>query len=167
MKKLIKYYYSEQTVPKHLLEVVEAFEKNVSRFDSEVFDKDITSNFVLESVREDLENLGYKVESGKKDLEKIIFRFITKSRGEITFHADAYNPEQKTIIEVEAGRAVVNNQFLKDLYQASAIKECDYLVIAVKKVYRKNEDFDKVAKFIDGIFPNPLVKIKGVLVIGY
>jgi hypothetical protein len=56
---------------------------------------------------------------------------------------------------------------LKDLYQASVIKECDYLVIAVKKVYRKNEDFDKVAKFIDGIFPNPLVGIKGVLVIGY
>ena len=35
-----------------------------------------------------------------------------------TFEVDAYSQATRTVIEVEAGRAVVNNQFLKDLFEA-------------------------------------------------
>ncbi|WP_336774145.1 hypothetical protein [Paenibacillus sp. MMO-58] len=34
------------------------------------------------------------------------------------FEADAYNKEFETVLEIEAGRAATNYQFLKDLFQA-------------------------------------------------
>ena len=47
------------------------------------------------------------------------------------FEADGLNAEYKTVIEVEAGRGYANNQFLKDLFQASVMHNIDYLIIAV------------------------------------
>ena len=171
--KNIQFYFAGGEIPEHLRNVIKCFEKNSYHFDSEKFLKDIKSNYVLEKVREDLEKLGFTVETGKKSKEKIIFKIPTLYHEEIEFQADAYNYETKTIIEVEAGRAVINNQFLKDFYQASVINECDYLVIAVKKLYRSSKsvgkDFEKVSKFMDGIFNNPrfIVPLKGILIIGY
>ena len=50
-----------------------------------------------------------------------------------TFEVDAYNEAQKNIVEVEAGRAFANNQFLKDFFEAIIIDDIDYLIIAVRK----------------------------------
>ena len=47
------------------------------------------------------------------------------------FEADAYHVEQCFVVEVEAGRATANNQFLKDLFQACMMDEVKYLCIAV------------------------------------
>ena len=52
------------------------------------------------------------------------------------FDADAVDRERKLVLEVEAGRAIVNNQFLKDLFQACMMRDIDYLAIAVRKIYR-------------------------------
>jgi hypothetical protein len=40
-------------------------------------------------------------------------------------------------IEVEAGRAVDNNQFLKDIFQACMMFAVDYLILGVKNYYRQ------------------------------
>ena len=34
-----------------------------------------------------------------------------------TFNPDAYHPELGIVIEIEAGRAIINNQILKDFFQ--------------------------------------------------
>ena len=52
-----------------------------------------------------------------------------------SFEADAWNIPEKMVLEVEAGRAVVNNQFLKDLFQACMMHDVDYLGIAVRNTY--------------------------------
>ena len=149
--------------------MIQVFEENLNQIDSEKENIDLSSNQVLEIVRPDLEKISFKVESSFHHQDKIVFKIQTKYHEELQFHADAYQENTRTIIEVEAGRAVVNYQFLKDFYQASVIKECDYLVIAVRKQYKNTKDFEKVSKFIDGFFNDANFKIplKGVLVIGY
>lgn len=85
------------------------------------------------------------------------------------FEADCYNPKVKVVIEIEAGRAVTNYQFLKDIFQASVMHDVDYLTIAVRNIYRKQKDFDIATNFLDTLYAlNRLeLPLKGILVIGY
>ena len=73
------------------------------------------------------------------------------------------------MLEVEAGRAVTNYQFLKDLFQACVMDEVDYLGLAVRKVYKSSADFDKVYDFLDTLYTSGRLRLplKGVLLIGY
>ncbi|MDG4850889.1 hypothetical protein, partial [Peribacillus frigoritolerans] len=92
---------------------------------------------------------------------------------EKSFRADAFNEEFKSVIEVEAGRGVLNNQFLKDLFQACMMQNVDYLTIAVLNEYRTrnkvNCDFDEVCKFFDALYSSDRLNLplKGILIIGY
>lgn len=70
---------------------------------------------------------------------------------------------------MEAGRGVTNYQFLKDLFQACMMNNVEYLIIAVRNIYRTSKDFEKVATFFDTLYASGRIKLplKGVLVIGY
>ena len=74
-----------------------------------------------------------------------------------------------TVIEVEAGRAVANYQFLKDLFQAIVMVDVDYCIIAVRRIYKDSKDFDSVIQFMDTLFTSNRIKLPllGVLIIGY
>ena len=73
------------------------------------------------------------------------------------------------MLEVEAGRAVVNNQFLKDLFQACMMHDVSHLAIAVRNVYRSSNDFERLMKFFDTLYASNRLQLplKGILVIGY
>lgn len=83
--------------------------------------------------------------------------------------ADAIHFNERIVVEVEAGRAVVNNQFLKDIFQASMMVDIEYLVLAVRNTYRGSDDFQKVYNFLDTLYTSQRIKLplKGILVIGY
>lgn len=85
------------------------------------------------------------------------------------FDADGYNTETKTVIEVEAGRAVTNYQFLKDLFQTCMMFEVDFLIVAVRKSYRGNPDFQNVITFFDTLYASGrlTLPLRGILIIGY
>lgn len=76
------------------------------------------SNEVLAKVRAGLEGLGFLVETSKKDEGKIKVPVLYGAHGKVEkfFEADAYHVDQKTVVEIEAGRGVTNYQFLKDLF---------------------------------------------------
>ena len=155
--------------PKHLLDVIALFEKNSSNFCSSKFQ--LESNEVLEIIRPDLESNGFDVEASKKAVDKITVPVLYGRNGKLEkwFDADGYNKSTKTVIEVEAGRAVVNYQFLKDLFQATVMVNVDYCIIAVRRIYRGAEDFNKVIQFMDTLFSSTKLSLplKGVLIIGY
>ena len=69
-----------------------------------------------------------------------------------SFNADALSGNKKIVIEVEAGRAVDNNQFLKDIFQACMMFEVEYLVIAVRNNYRGADDFSKIFTFLETLY---------------
>ena len=118
------------------------FKKNVDSFESSMFT--YSSDEVLAILRDDFAILGYKVEKSKSKCDKIEVPVLYGRNGncEKYFEADAYNADAKTVIEVEAGRAVSNYQFLKDIFEASVMNDVDYCVIAVRRIYGDSRDFD-------------------------
>ena len=131
------------------------------------------SDEVLAIVENSLEDINYTVEKSKKAIDKITIPVLFGMNGKIEkyFDADAYNSDIKLVLEVEAGRAVTNYQFLKDLFQACMMQDVDYLGIAVRNTYGKNnqKDFEKVFSFFDTLYKSNRLKLplKGVVIIGY
>jgi hypothetical protein len=132
---------------------------------------ELESNGVLAIVKPHLELLGYKVEAGKSKELKIPVPVLFGRDNAIdkAFNADAVSADGKIVIEVEAGRAVDNNQFLKDIFQACMMFEVEYLILAVRNNYRDKNDFEHVYTFLETLYiSNRLhLPLKGILVIGY
>ena len=164
-----QFFPKSRIIPIHLLEVVKVFEKTKNIISSELFS--YGSNKVLEKICQKIKSLNFKVEKSKKINDKIKVPVLFGPNGKLEkyFDADGYNEETKTVIEVEAGRAVTNYQFLKDLFQACMMYEVDFLIIAVRKSYRGNPDFQKVITFFDTLYASGRLSLplKGILVIGY
>ena len=158
--------------PDELLAVVETFMSVENLIDSETHLKQ-ESNDVLAKVSEDLLNLGFEVETGKKSDEKIFVPVLFGANGRVEKHfdADAWHREWGIVLEVEAGRALMNNQFLKDLFQASMMHGVDYCAIAVRNIYQpgKSKDFEKISTFIETMYASDRLRLplKGILLIGY
>lgn len=165
-----QFYPKSDLIPDHLLKVQETFQKNEHRFKLNNKGR-LVSNDVLELVRRDLEKQGYLVEKSKKNVDKIIVPVLFGRNGkpEKTFEADCYNKETQCVIEVEAGRGVLNNQFLKDFFQACVMYNVEYLVIAIRNSYKGSNDFDRVFAFFDTIYASGRLQVplKGLLILGY
>lgn len=164
-----QYYPKRKEIPTHLKDVVDIFVLNQNVISSDNFT--LNSNDVLEKISINLLELNYQVEVSKKAIDKIKVPVLFGMNGKLEkyFDADAYNEELKTVIEVEAGRAVTNYQFLKDLFQACMMHEVDFLVIAVRITYRTNKDFQSVTTFFDTLQASGrlILPLKGILIIGY
>lgn len=138
-----------------------------------------TSNDVLALVRPYLEAIGFAVETGKGKEEKIDVPVLFGENNEVdkSFFADALSADGKIVIEVEAGRAVRNNQFLKDIFQACMMFEVEYLVIAVLNEYKFNSasrqivghDYQEIKTFLETLYVSNRLRLplKGILLIGY
>ena len=150
-------------------DIINSFKAIETQIDSET--SELKSNEVLQIVRPHLEKLQYIVETGKGVNEKIDVPVLFGQDNKIdkSFYADALSADGRIVVEVEAGRATENNQFLKDLFEACMMFDVEYLVLAVRNVYRTHYDFDRVYSFLETLYiSNRLhLPLKGVLLIGY
>ena len=132
---------------------------------------ELSSNGVLAVLRFGLQSLGFRVETGKKASEKIRVPVLYGRNGmpEKVFEADAWHKEEKLVLEVEAGRGYLNNQFLKDLFQACMMHDVDYCAIAVRNRYITVNDYESVVSFFETLYASNRLKLplKGVLLVGY
>jgi len=165
-----QYYPKSHEISKVLMDIIEIFKKNNKSIDSS--NHKLSSNDVLSVIRNDLISLGFNVEKGKKATDKIRVPVLFGRNGKLekSFEADAYNDKSNIVLEVEAGRGYINNQFLKDLFQACVMINVDYLVIAVRNIYlNKNKDFEMIAMFFDTLYSSDrfILPLKGILLIGY
>ena len=147
------FYPKNNLIPDLLLYKVDVFEQNINKIDSTENDNNLNrlkSDEVLSVISNGLEELSYQVEKSKKRIDKISIPVVYGQSGkeELKFEADAYHEEWKTVIEVEAGRAFTNYQFLKDIFQASMMMKTDYLIIVVRNLYNKHHDYEKINNFI-------------------
>ena len=85
------------------------------------------------------------------------------------FLPDAINRNKKIAIEIESGQAKTNYKFLKDFFEAIVLKELDYMIIAVRRVYRKNHDYNDILDYLNAYdaATNHRWPIKGLMIIGY
>ena len=168
---MIKYQFFPRSLGlsdemKAVIDCFKSAEKKISSDGNE-----LTSNQVLAFLRPSLQNLKYSVESGKKRGEKIDVPVLFGPNNSIDkfFYADALSADRRIVIEIEAGRAVDNNQFLKDLFQACMMFEVEYLILAVRNKYRKQDDFESIYTFFETLYISNRIKLplKGILLIGY
>lgn len=156
-------------VTQNIAVIIDCFQRNFERINSST--KNHSSNQVLEILRKDLSEQMIEVETGKKDEEKIKVPVLFGLNNKIdkSFNADALSVDGKIVIEVEAGRAVANNQFLKDIFQASMMFGVEYLVVAVRNDYRGGDDFEKIYTFLETMYISSRITLplKGILLIGY
>jgi len=168
---MIKYQFFPRSrgVTQEIQDVINSFKAVEQQIASET--SELKSNEVLQIVRPFLEQLQYTVESGKGVNEKIDVPVLFGQDNKIdkSFYADALSADGRIVIEVEAGRATENNQFLKDLFEACMMFDVEYLVLAVRNIYRTHYDFDRVYSFLETLYiSNRLhLPLKGILLIGY
>jgi hypothetical protein len=168
-----QYYPKSDQIPGHLLALVTAFTRAEANIGSvqDTGESDLSSNLVLAAMRDDLLALGYLVEAGKKAHDKIHVPVLFGRNGRVekSFDADAFELSTGTVLEIEAGRGLVNNAFLKDLFEACMMQDVAYAAIAVRNVYKNSRDFEKVLSFFDTLYASRrlALPLQGVLIIGY
>lgn len=149
--------------------VVQVFERHHAEVDSERHDLD--SNDVLRVISQDLAGAGFWVETSKRAEDKVPVPVLFGMNGAVekTFNADAFHPQGGVVVEIEAGRAVANNQFLKDLFQACLMQDVRHLVVAVRNDYRGKDDFMAVVAFIESLYASRRMQLplEGVTIVGY
>lgn len=171
-----QFFPRSQGISLELREVINAFkEVDKTRGGSQ----QLQSNEMLALIRPHLESLHFKVEKGKSAGEQINVPVLFSENDQVDkyFAADAISENHRIVIEVEAGRAVQNNQFLKDIFQACMMYEVEYLVIAVLNEYafhtngklRPSHDYQTVKTFLETLYINNRLQLplKGILLIGY
>tara|TARA_B100000242_G_scaffold24424_1_gene14838 strand:+ start:121 stop:642 length:522 start_codon:yes stop_codon:yes gene_type:complete len=168
------YFPKTDPLPDFLKESVDVFEKKFHLIDS-FNDKEEkyvqNSDTVLQILSKEFQNLDYLVETGKKKNQKIRVPVLFGHKGTVSqaFEVDGWHKKNKIVLEIEAGRALANHQFLKDIFEASVMVDIDYLILAVRQIYKKNQDYKKITEWLDTLFITNRIKLslKGILLIGY
>jgi len=171
---------------KLMKEVIAVFRRNENKIGSTKnrigsTKKNLKSDEVLKILSNDLIGIGFVVEKDKKNKQSFGVPF--RSKEEVlksqSFDVDAFHSRGKIILEIEAGRAVANYQFLKDFFEACVIPDAENLIIAVRNIYytkkkesnefRESKDFEKVIKYFETLYTSNRLQIplKRLLIIGY
>lgn len=139
---------------------------------------ELESNAVLGVLRDSLINLGFDVESGKRNDQKIARPVYFGENGipTLEYQIDAYHPQWRCGLEIEAGRAWKGNAIYRDLIQALIMVQVDYLILAVPNQYRYNlkgrpvasPDYDNTISVVDALFGHSRIAFPyNLAVIGY
>lgn len=156
-------------IMQEIVDVINCFEKSYESIKSP--ENNLSSDGVLRILAEDLKLLNFKVEESKAKTDKIEVPvlFTLNNTPDKYFHADAISYDGKIVLEVEAGRAYANNQFLKDVFQACMMPNVEYLILAVRNDYRGIDDFNKIFQFFETLYINGRLKLplRGIVLIGY
>jgi hypothetical protein len=152
-----------------LRSIIEAFEAVHAGIKSP--DNTLNSDGVLRLLRPGLERLNFRIESGKTKGDKIPVPVLFGINNKIdrAFSADGLSADGRIVLEVEAGRAVINYGFLKDIFQACMMHGVEFLVLAVRNDYQGNDDFRKVHSFLETLYISSRIQLplRGIVVIGY
>jgi len=163
------HYPRSREAPPFIVEVVGCFMGASDKIASSKYTHG--SDRVLSFVRPELLRLGFQVEAGKKkaDLIPVPVLFGDQGAPDKSFHADAYHKEKGVVVEIEAGRAYANNQFLKDIFQACVMHGVRELVIAVRQQYRDQKDYELIRSFLETLYASDRLKLPldGLTLIGY
>ncbi len=172
-----QFFPRSQGVTPEIQAVIDCFKKIEPALSQN--DNHLESNDVLALVRPELETIGSCVEKGKSQDKKIKVPVLFGENNEVdkSFFADALSRDGRIVIEVEAGRAVINNQFLKDIFEACMMFDVEYLVIAVLNEYKYKssgreivgKDYSYVKTFLETLYVSNRLRfpLKGILLIGY
>jgi len=110
------------------MNVAAIFKTHHERISTVSLKKGLESDEVLETLRIDLEAIGFQVEKSKKRIDKIHRPVFFGDNGEptVSYEIDAFNNEWKCGLEIEAGRAWMGNAVYRDLVQSLVMAELEH-----------------------------------------
>jgi hypothetical protein len=135
----------------------------------------LTSDIALSVLRTGLSELGYQVESKETGKIKRPVLFGDEGAPRVTYEVDAYHPEHKVLVEIEAGRGWQGNAVFRDIVRTSLIADADFLVIGMLQEYKfgknktPNRSYDRGRSTFDAIYASGRLGLpfKGILLFGY
>jgi hypothetical protein len=161
-----------------LAHVVTVFERHHASISTLELEKGLTSDEALAILRHGLIDLGFEVEAGKHRDGKIkrpVF-FGENGRPDLQFEVDAWHPEWKCGLEIEAGRAWMGNAVYRDLVQALVMVEMQHLILAVPQTYRYqtsgrmtiSRDYENTVSVAEALYGHSRVRMPfSLCVLGY
>lgn len=167
-----------ESPPEHLKPIVDVFGMHEGTICTLELDKGLTSDAVLQQVRPDLVRIGFSVEAGKASAHKLkrpVF-FGENGSPDLQYEIDAYHPQWKYGLEIEAGRAWMGNAVYRDLVQALVMVDLEFLILAVPNGYRYqsggrtvvSKDYENTVAVADALFGHTRFRMPYRLtVIGY
>ena len=168
---MLKYQLFPRSVgiTEQIQQVIKCFELAYEKIKSP--ENELKSDEVLEILRPHLEDAEFIVEKGKTKEKKIHVPVLFGQNNSIdqSFNADGISSDGRVVLEVEAGRAVANYAFLKDIFQASMMHGVEFLILAVRNMYKNSDDFRKVYTFLETLYISGrlVLPLKGITLIGY
>lgn len=164
--------------PEFVNAIAEAFAAHEAEIGTENLKKGLTSDAVLAVLSDDLQKLGFEVETGKKQSEKIERPVFYGENGVavVRYEVDGYHPGWRCGLEIEAGRAWMGNAVYRDLIQASVMVEVEHLCLAVPNSYKyrskqkdiASRDYENLCNLADTLYGHSRLRLPyRLIVIGY
>jgi hypothetical protein len=169
-----KFYPSRSPAPPWVTGVLEAFAGAADGIDSRTR-TGVSSDAVLAAILPGLVEVGFDVEASKAKADKITRPVLFGENGAVlvSYDVDAYQPTDKVVLEVEAGRGAASNADYRDLVRASLMVDVSYLVLAMMLTYSGGghtiRSYEVARSRLDAIFASDRLSLplKGVLLVGY
>ena len=168
------YFPKTQRMPKILDGVIDVFKENFDEIRTD--QKKIKSNDVLKILIGSLKDRNFRVEGSKSKIKMPVLHG-EKNISSKYFEVDAFHEEERVVLEVEAGMALQNMRFLKDIFEASVMSDVDYLAVSVCNVYEYKSKgkpvstypYEKISIWLETLFSSDRIKLdlRGILLIGY
>jgi hypothetical protein len=164
--------------PDFVADVVGVFIKHEGENATETNEKGLKSDDVLAVIGPNLAQIGFQVEASKKKVDKLERPVFFGENGVPTlrYEIDAYHPEWRCGLEVEAGRGWMGNAVYRDLIQASVMVGVEHLCLAVCNLYRYktggkpaiSRDYENTRQVAEAIYGHSRLRLPYDLVlIGY
>jgi hypothetical protein len=172
-----QYYPPRNRPPAWVDDIVKTFADSRKRIDSGVVPT--KSDQARAAIRDSLVELGFQVEAGKKQSQKIRrpVLFGEYGREERSYEIDAFHPGEGIALEVQAGRGTMGNAVYRDIIQTSLLVDADYLALAVQLTYHYKSggsvqiahSYRDTRPLLDAIYASQRLQLPflGVLLIGY
>ena len=164
--------------PDFVTALVRVFKNHEASISTLGRERGLTSDAVLSEIRSDLQAMGFDVEQGKAEANKIKGPVFFGENGVPTlqYEVDAFHPNWRCGLEIEAGRAWLGNAVYRDLIQALVMVNLDHLVLAVLNGYRRkslgrtvvSKDYDNTCAVADSLFAQSRLQMPySLVVVGY
>jgi len=173
-----KYYPNRDQPPKWVHDFVNIVRARREQVDSSAV-SELTSDRVLACLRPGLEELGYRVETGKKKSERVGLPVLFGDQGRelVRYEVDAVHDELRVLVEIEAGRGARGNAVYRDLVRASLIVDAQFLVLGVMNEYRHQsggkpivvKSYRDARDQLDAVYASQRLRLpfEGLLLFGY
>lgn len=165
--------------PAFLHTVIARFQAVEALIGTEYLVKGLKSDEVLEHLRSGLEVVGFEVEKGKGKSDKVERPVFFGENGTPTlrYEIDAYHPQWRCGLEVEAGRAFGGgNAIYRDIVQACVMDGVDHLLIAVPISYKykaggrpvSEAAYEKTVEVANALYGHARVRLPfSLVIVGY